>query len=321
MENNIKLSIIVPVYKTEQYLHRCLSSIFDQNVDRSQYEVIIVNDGSPDNSQTIIDDFCSRYDNATCIIQLNQGLSMARNNGVAKAKGEYIWFVDSDDWVKENSICTILRECDTLPDAISITSFKDATSGTYPLPNLTNGHKLLLSKTFARGMVFYILKREFIISHNLYIYPGIYHEDAEFTPRMLYYAASIRTITEPLYYVYPNPTSITRSINPKRSYDLLIVSEHLLRFKNENVVEPSIKKVFDYLISVSINAALANMKNSNTIEQKKFNQMLYEKCYLLSALWRSPLKYRLEYILFKLFPRKYVKIYKIMKSVPRALIW
>lgn len=314
MKNKIKLSIIVPVYKTEQYLHRCLSSIFNQNVDRSQYEVIIVNDGSPDNSQSIIDDFCTTYDNATCIVQSNQGLSMARNNGVAKAKGEYIWFIDSDDWVKDNSICTILRECEALPDVISITYFKDSTSGTYHPPYSTDGHKILLSKSFARGMVFYILKREFITSHNLYICPGIYHEDAEFTPRMLYYAKSIRTITEPLYYIYTNPTSITRSINHKRSYDLLIVSDHLLSFKNKNVAEHSIKRVFDHLISININAALANMTDSNEVEQKKFNQALHKKRYLLSALWHSSLKHRLEYVLFKLCLRKYVKIYKMLKS-------
>ena len=315
MENNIKLSIIVPVYKTEQYLRKCLSSIFEQDVDRSLYEVIIVNDGSPDNSQKIIDEFCAKYNNTSCIVQANQGLSIARNNGVKASQGEYVWFIDSDDWVKDISISTIIAECSYLPDAISITYMREDCGTTYPSSYSTDGFKILQSMSFHRGMVYYILRREFVQVHNLSIYPGIYHEDAEFTPRMLYFAKSIRVIPEPLYYMYANPASITRSVNTKRSYDLLIVSENLLRFKNENIIEPSIARVFNHLISVNINAALANLVNSNAIEQKIFNQALYENQSLLSALWSGSLKYKLEYILFKLLPSKYVKIYKILKRL------
>jgi glycosyltransferase involved in cell wall biosynthesis len=313
MENNsIKLSIIVPVYKTEQYLHKCLSSIFEQEVDRSLYEVIIVNDGSPDNSQAIIDDFCAKYENASCLKQANQGLSMARNNGVAQARGEYIWYIDSDDWVKENSIHDILKECSHMSDVVSITYMKDEPHTTYPTSYSTTGLQMLQSKRFANGMVFYIVRREFIKAHNLSIYPGIYHEDSEFTPRMLYYAKSIRVIPEPLYYMYANPTSITRSVNPKKSHDLLIVADHIYKFK-ETVVEPSIHKVLDYLISIHINSALANIIKSNRAEHKRFNLALYENRHLFSALWNSSLKYRVEYIFFRLFPRYYVETYRMMK--------
>ena len=97
MECSVKLSIIIPVYKTEQYLHRCLSSILDQDVDKSLYEVLVVNDGSPDNSQAIIDEYCAKYDNVSCLVQTNQGQSVSRNRGVELARGEYIWFLDSDD--------------------------------------------------------------------------------------------------------------------------------------------------------------------------------------------------------------------------------
>ena len=312
MENSIKLSIIVPVYKTEQYLRKCLSSILDQDVDKSLYEVIIVNDGSPDNSQIIIDEYCAKYDNVSCLVQTNQGLSMARNNGVSKAQGEYIWFIDSDDWVKCNSISRILTECHYLPDAVAITYMKDGVEKGYSPSYSTDGINILRSKNFALGMVFYILRQEFIRQHNLSIYPRIYHEDAEFTPRMLYFAKSIRVITEPLYYMYFNIESITRSVNPKRSYDLLTVSDNLSRFK-KNIAEISIQQVFDHLISVNLNAALSNMMKSNDVERCRFNNAMYEKRYLLSALWTGALKYRVEYVLFRLFPQKYVEIYRFMK--------
>ena len=96
----MKLSIIVPVYNTFQYLPRCLDSLVKQNLN--DYEIIIVNDGSPDNSQDIIDEYVKRYDNIKAYKKENGGLSDARNYGIAKASGEYIAFVDSDDYVANN---------------------------------------------------------------------------------------------------------------------------------------------------------------------------------------------------------------------------
>ena len=316
MENSIRLSIIVPVYKTEQYLRKCLSSILDQDVDKSLYEVIIVNDGSPDNSQIIIDEYCAKYENVSCIVQSNQGLSMARNNGVAQAQGEYIWFIDSDDWVKESSICQILDECKTSPDVISITYVGDDRNTMCPTSYSTTGVEILSRpRRFVYGMVFYILKREFMKTHNLSICPGIYHEDAEFTPRMLYFAKKIRVIPEPLYYMYVNSDSISRSVNPKKSYDLLVISNNLYRFKEDVVVEPLLHKTFAKLIAIAINTALANIVKCDNCEQQRFNKAMYEKRYLFSELCKSSLKYRIESLLFKLFPKHYVGIYKMLKRM------
>lgn len=311
---HIKLSIIVPVYKTEQYLYKCLSSILDQKIDKSLYEVIIVNDGSPDNSQNIIDDFCTKYENVRSLKQINQGLSIARTNGLTLARGEYIWFIDSDDWVKDNSIHYILKECTYKPDVVSITYIKDESHTIYPSPYPTNGKAMLQSLRFPNGMVFHIVRRDFLKLHHLTIYPGIYHEDSEFTPRMLYYAKSVRVIPEPLYYMFANPTSITRSINPKKSHDLLIVSNNLYKFK-ETVTEPSLQKVFSRIISVHINSALANIVKSNKAEQKRFNSALHANQHLFSVLWNGSLKYRIEYIFFKLFPKYYVEAYRMMKRI------
>lgn len=97
----MKLSIIIPVYNVERYLRQCLESCLSQDVPKSQYEVIIVNDGSPDNSQAIIDEYSSKYDNVRVLKKKNGGLSSARNAGLNIASGDYIWFVDSDDWVAD----------------------------------------------------------------------------------------------------------------------------------------------------------------------------------------------------------------------------
>lgn len=104
----MKLSIIVPVYNVEKYLAQCLDSLVGQTVE--DYEIIVVNDGSPDNSQRIIDDYAARYPGLIVpMIKENGGLSSARNLGMNVAKGEFIGFVDSDDWVDETMYEKCLR--------------------------------------------------------------------------------------------------------------------------------------------------------------------------------------------------------------------
>src|SRR5574344_1271971 len=97
-ENKLKYSIIVPVYNMELYLNRCLNSILKQTY--CNYEVIIVNDGSNDRSQNIIDNFL-KHKNFKCFIKENGGLSDARNFGVSKSKGDYLLFLDSDDYIND----------------------------------------------------------------------------------------------------------------------------------------------------------------------------------------------------------------------------
>jgi len=98
----MKVSIIVPIYNVEKYLRKCLDSLVNQTFD--DYEIICVNDGSPDNSQAIVDEYKGRYSNIVSIIQKNKGLGGARNTGIENAKGDYIMFVDSDDELVNNAL-------------------------------------------------------------------------------------------------------------------------------------------------------------------------------------------------------------------------
>ena len=102
---NDKISVIVPVYNTEKYMEKCLDSIINQSYDN--LEIIIINDGSTDNSGMICDKYKSRDDRIIVIHQENQGLSIARNNGLDIATGDYIGFVDSDDWIESDMFSTL----------------------------------------------------------------------------------------------------------------------------------------------------------------------------------------------------------------------
>ena len=96
------ISVVVPVYNVEKYLERCVDSIIKQTY--KNLDIILVDDGSQDNSGKICDKYKEKYNNIQVIHQKNQGLSIARNNGLAIAEGNYITFIDSDDWIKKDMI-------------------------------------------------------------------------------------------------------------------------------------------------------------------------------------------------------------------------
>ena len=104
---NLQLSIIVPVYNVEKYLQRCMESLLTQNI--SNYEIILVDDGSKDKSSEICDEYASKYSFVHVIHKENEGLGYARNSGLAVAKGKYVSFVDSDDTVSSEHFRELLR--------------------------------------------------------------------------------------------------------------------------------------------------------------------------------------------------------------------
>lgn len=111
-ENTPLLSIIVPMYNVAPYVERCLRSLADQNVSTEDYEIICVNDGSPDNCQEIVESLQEEIPNIILINQENQGVSMARNNALAIAKGKYMMPIDPDDYVVPNCLAGVLRQAE-----------------------------------------------------------------------------------------------------------------------------------------------------------------------------------------------------------------
>lgn len=100
----MEISVIIPIYNTERYLKKCLNSVFLQSLDKNLYEVIAINDGSTDNSLTVLEQFSKDYNSLKIINQQNNGVTIARKNGVINSKGKYIMFVDSDDYLEPNGL-------------------------------------------------------------------------------------------------------------------------------------------------------------------------------------------------------------------------
>lgn len=114
-----KLSIIIPMYNAEKYIGNCLESILNQNLDPAQYEIIIINDGSTDKSIQIVNEYAISNDNIIILSQSNSGQSSARNNGISKATGDFLFFIDADDFLIPDSLSDVFRRYSILPEPTS----------------------------------------------------------------------------------------------------------------------------------------------------------------------------------------------------------
>ena len=192
---DIKLSIIVPVYKVEKYVRPCIESIFKQGLDDTDFEVIIVNDGSTDHSIEMIADIIQQHNNITVINQENQGLSVARNNGIAAAKGEYILMPDSDDLLIENSLKPLLdKALETkadlvVADFITMTDekiedyYKKGVKQPEPQFKKVVGKQIYLEVLNPYHCYVWrtLYRREFLVTERLTFYPGVRYQDIPFT--------------------------------------------------------------------------------------------------------------------------------------------
>ncbi|MHA8106359.1 glycosyltransferase [Aquirufa sp. 5-AUSEE-100C1] len=240
-----RITIIVPVYMVENYIQKCLESIFEQQVELSFFEVLVVNDGTNDNSMQIVHKFAEKYSNLLVIEQENQGLSVARNSGLDRAKGEYIWFVDSDDTILPDALSYIASEInqnDKIDVFATVLQTCREDNGKMDLeykPNLsvTSGKDYMFKNNNANCAACprYIFKKKFLIENELRFMPGVFHEDGEFCFRMLYLADSLLILPRPIYcYLLRSSGSITSSRTMKMNYDLIRIYEALEKFAAQN---------------------------------------------------------------------------------------
>lgn len=235
---SMKLSLIIPVYNVEQYLAKCLDSCILQTASADEYEIIVINDGSPDGSLKIAEDYAKKYGNIHVISQENKGLSGARNKGIDAAKGRYAWFVDSDDWIEKDSVRSILSLLDGSDVVCQTSLFRDKGKDMSVITSCVRGDKGkdIISSMFDAKAQLYIFNIDFLKKHNLFFKQGIYHEDLQFTPRALYLAETARSLDKPLYHYFLRENSISTSVNPKRVKDLINTFKDLECFAQKRVL-------------------------------------------------------------------------------------
>lgn len=239
------LSVIIPVYKVENYLKKCIESIIVQEL--SSFEIILVDDGSPDSCPEICDVYSENYPFIKVIHKKNGGLSSARNAGLKIATGKYVMFLDSDDWWSPAvNMQSILKKVEKYPDVemflLASVDYVEG-DGYYKRKEHENFkkintnsietyyHDLLVNGNLEVHAATKILKREFLYKNNLFFKEGIISEDNEWMLRLLRFLKRVVIIDEPLYvYRAGRLGSITNTIELKNVSDVLDIVKMSILF-------------------------------------------------------------------------------------------
>lgn len=256
----MKLSIIVPIYNVAPYLRKCVDSLLAQDI--SDYEIILVDDGSPDECPQICDEYATTYSNIHVVHQENAGLSAARNSGIAIAQGEYIWFVDSDDYVEPNVLGILIEQIErenldvlrfryqnVRESGEPFAPYKDTMNyndySATPTDGLTFLNERMGNQCYA---VQFLIRRDITLQE--FFTPKIYFEDTDWTPRMLLRAERVASTELVVYNYLWREGSITLSQNDihkqrKQLHDKLNLLEKL----NTWGIQVADRRWFDGMIS------------------------------------------------------------------------
>lgn len=278
------LSVIIPIYNVENYLRQCIESVIHQQFD--DMELILVDDGSPDNCPKICDEYASNYSYVNVIHKKNGGLSDARNCGLREAKGKYIVFMDSDDWW--NSEVAVRKIMDYALKHTDVDMFLfdgldyiegegyfqrndhqnfrniDVSSKKAYYQSLLNNGNLEVSANTK------ILKRQFLIDNQLLFTPNLLSEDNEWMMRVLRVAKKVDKLEEPLYICrLGRADSITNTIKKKNITDLLSIVKWSVDYyaDHDNEVKEQELCFASYLWFCAL--GLANRLNKNELKEVK----------------------------------------------------
>ncbi len=227
-------SVIIPVYKVEQYLHQCVDSVLVQ--DFEDFEIILVDDGSPDNCPQICDEYASKDQRIKVIHKENGGLSDARNFGIEAATGSYLLFMDSDDyWEGTSALSDLYVECSHAYDVVlygtkDINADKNSVTqkrGNYDLTALRQDKEtaicsLIKSGEFPGSAWVMAYRRGFIVQHHIEFKVGIKAEDIDWLLQVFTKLETISAIRNSFYmYIKNRPGSITNTADIKSAYDIM----------------------------------------------------------------------------------------------------
>ncbi len=209
----MKVSIIVPVYNAEKYLVKCLDSLVNQTYKNC--EIILINDGSIDNSLSIIKDYQKKYSNIKLINQSNKGQGQARNVGMKTATGDYIMFVDSDDYVSESIVEELVNKIGD-NDVIVCDILKINNGKEFYFSNYSEFGENYINLMLSHPGVFAKLYKRNVIENEIFL-ENVYYEDLSFTPMVALNAKKVLYLKKALYYyvVHENSTMHKKVFNEK----------------------------------------------------------------------------------------------------------
>lgn len=319
----LKLSIIVPVYKVEKYIRTCIESFFMQGLDDEEFEIIIINDGTPDNSIGVIEDIINQHKNIKVINQENQGSSVARNNGIAAAKGEYMLMPDPDDLLIYNSLKPLLEKALETKADLVVADFLEMT--TEEIQNLKmdniilnedhtiekSGELLFLQDLNPHQCYVWrtLFRKGFIHHHHLTFVPGIYYQDVPFTHECYIKAEKcLRTSRLLNIYRIHREFSATNSFDIKKAKDFCIVIAKTWELTHMKGISKQVLHKIRDDVYVSFQAMNCSISHS-VIEKSERNLIIDFLRQIVPDLeFNNGFKQRLTTILYKIMPHAYMQM-------------
>ena len=319
LKNQIKLSIIVPVYNVEKYIVRCMDSILNQNL--TDYEIIVINDGTQDSSMDYVREKSRHHRNIIILEQENKGLSAARNAGIECARGEYLMFCDSDDEImpnclrglykeaKSSRLDMLLYDADTIYDESNVIGRGNGYKRVKVSDNIMQGgemlKELLDNNEYCTSACLYLIRREFINQKKLRFQEGIIHEDELFTPMVLTYAVRTAHRKYPIYVRHLRNQSITTGTKENEKLkNLGIVISELNMFAKKDSISNKNRKVLKQLIILRVQDFLGRCAWMNDLD----TDVLVKRYEIIEIVKKDRLWLGLRFYLYLLSikPRKFM---------------
>ena len=302
-----KFSIIIPVYNVEKYIKKCLDSVFAQT--EKDYEVIVVNDGTKDNSMDIV----KNYD-VKIVNQKNQGLSEARNTGLKNAKGEYILFLDSDDYIEKDLLKELNKSIKNKPDLVrfQIREVFDTYKKDYNELSFTNksgpeAFSIICNYHFVENAWAYLYKKSYLEENNFTFKKGTIHEDFGLVPLVIMKASNVNSMS----YIGYNYVQREGSIMSQKNYEKTkkkvddFYNHYLFLIKEIDKTELD-SKVFKSFISNSLILKICELEGN---DYKQYKKLLKEQGVYDNILVDTTSR-KIKKTLFKLSPKITNKIIK-----------
>ena len=223
-----QLSIIVPMYNSEAYLPKCLDSLLHQDIPLEDYEIILVNDGSPDGSKALAEDYASKYPNIVVLSQKNKGTSGARNTGIRYATGKYVYFVDPDDYILENSLNDILQKMEDESLDVLRFGYSEVDEAYQPTKSCKHPEQPDYSSKIMDGYTFmgerlgvtcyvwtYLFRLSIIKDNGIYFIEGDYFDDTPWLPKVLALSRRVNSIDWKRHFYLIRSNSLVQSSSMK----------------------------------------------------------------------------------------------------------
>ena len=300
-----KFSIIIPVYNVEEYVKKCLDSVFSQSFN--DFEVIVVNDGSTDNSLEIVKDY-----NVKILNQKNKGLSEARNNGLKMATGEYILFLDSDDYICKDLLKNLNDSVDNYPDLVRFQALdiinkevKEYHEECFYGKNGFDAFRKIVNYHYVEPAWLYAIKRDYYLDNKFSFMKGIYHEDFGLIPLVIVKSSVVNCIDYCGYCYVKREGSIMSQSNYEKEKQK--VEDAIAGYKN---MMKEIKKIdcdCSYLKSFISNSTIMKICSLKNNDYKYYLKIIKDEK-MVDNILSDTLFRKLKKRFLKISPRMYYKL-------------